>query len=63
MIREAIINELERRGVKPAQLVKDLALNKGHLSTFLKSGTSLSLDKVESILDYLSLEIKPKEEA
>jgi len=48
---------LKREGVTAYRLWKDLGIDQGHLSNFFSGKHSISLDKLESIADYLGYDI------
>ena len=48
---------LNREGVTAYRLWKDLGIDQGQLSKFFSGKQSISLDKLESIADYLGYDI------
>lgn len=52
-IREAVKAAMEIKGISTHQIAKDLDVNQGNMVTWLNKGTSLSLEKVESVIEYL----------
>lgn len=57
MIREAIQEEMLRLKIRPEHISKATGINKGNLSTWLRTGKGLSIEKLEIIMKYLKLNI------
>jgi transcriptional regulator with XRE-family HTH domain len=61
MFREAIKAELKRQNLTVKHVTRELGLNYSNFNEFLK-GTreTYPLDKLEKVIEYLHLEIKPQ---
>lgn len=50
-----------RSNVRPEHISKATGINKGNLSTWLRTGKGLSIEKLETIMKYLNLKIMKNE--
>jgi lambda repressor-like predicted transcriptional regulator len=62
MIREAIIQELSRRGISKRKCAIDNGLVYQNFNNFLLGKRPFPLDEIEKVFNYLGLEIIKKEE-
>lgn len=61
MIRETIKEAMKIRKVKSKELAEHIALSESAMSLFLNGKMNLGLNKIESILEYLNIELVIKE--
>lgn len=57
MLQRLLKEILEKEGVKRYQIWKKLGINQGQLSSFFYGKKSISLEKLERIIDFLGYEI------
>lgn len=57
MIREAILEALQKRGIKQAELARHLEINRSSLNEFLKGNGKISIGNIEKSFLFLGLEI------
>ncbi|WP_373720509.1 helix-turn-helix domain-containing protein [Bacteroides heparinolyticus] len=57
MIREKIKQAMYIRGISASEMSKSLGISKSILSSFLSGKSGIGIDKMESILDYLRIEL------
>lgn len=61
MIREAILEALEKKRIKQAELARHLEINRSSLNEFLKGNGKISMENIEKSLLFLGLEIVLKD--
>ena len=61
MIREIIIQTMEKRSIKAVEISTATGLNKSSLSEYLNGKRVLRIESIEKIMNYLGLEIREKE--
>ena len=59
MIREAILNRIKEKDLSIRKCAIDNDFNYKDFHRFLKGGRPYPLDKIEQVLKYLELEVKP----
>ena len=57
MIREAILEALQKKGIKQAELSRHLEINRSSLNEFLKGNGKISIGNIEKSFLFLGLEI------
>lgn len=57
MVREAILQKIEERGISQAKLCDDLGLTRQNFSSFLTGRRSLPFKKVIDVFQYLNLTV------
>ena len=61
MIREIIIEDLKKRGIKQIELARHLDINRSSLNAFLKGNGKISLANVEKSFLFLGIEMVLKD--
>lgn len=61
MVREVIKNRMEELGLTQAYIIRELELNKGNFSQFLKGNRTLPLADIERVCNLLNLVLKPND--
>lgn len=54
-IREAVIYAMKKRGVNQITAAKAIGVSHGHLSLFVSGKTGLSMDKLDSLFEFLNI--------
>lgn len=57
-IQEQIKDAMDKKGITSYQVSKDCDIDESQLSKFFKNKSSISLKRIEQIIDYIGCEIK-----